>query len=94
MCKTETTGNDVGWVWGRESLWLAQLQQGAWMGRITPCRASSDAQRPVPPAESHGKLVAWNQDGTEIVASGDTFAEVKAKALAAGEKRVRYERIT
>lgn len=49
--------------------------------------------RPVPPVELHGKLVAWNHAGTEIVASGDTFAEVKAKALAAGEKRPRYERI-
>ena len=54
---------------------------------------ANDNKRPVPPAELHGKLVAWNQEGNEIVASGDTFAEVKAKALAAGEKRPRYERI-
>ena len=28
-----------------------------------------------------GKFVAWNQEGTSIVAIGDTFAEVKAKAM-------------
>ena len=50
-------------------------------------------RRPIPPAEMHGKLVAWNQAGTKIVASGETFSEVKAKAEAAGEQRPRYERI-
>ncbi|MBP87543.1 MAG: hypothetical protein CMJ64_12595 [Planctomycetaceae bacterium] len=50
-------------------------------------------ERPVPPLEYHGKLVAWSHDGTRIVASGDLFAEVKAKAHAAGESRPRYERI-
>lgn len=49
--------------------------------------------RPVPPVECHGKLVAWNRDGTRVIAYGDTFAEVKAKALATGEQRPRYERI-
>ena len=49
--------------------------------------------RPVPPLEFHGKLVAWDHNGMKIVAAGDTFAEVKAKALAAGEVRPRYERI-
>ena len=54
---------------------------------------SERTKRPVPPAELHGKFVAWNDAGTEIVAFGDTFAEVRAKAVAAGEKRPRYERI-
>lgn len=49
--------------------------------------------RPAPPLECHGKLVAWSRDSARIVASGDTFAEVKAKALAAGEPRPRYERV-
>ena len=39
-----------------------------------------------------GELVVWNREGSEIVASGGTFFEVKAKVLAAGEKRPRYER--
>lgn len=50
-------------------------------------------ERPVPPLECHGKVVAWSHDGTRIVASGESFAVVKAKALAAGESRPRYERI-
>ena len=50
-------------------------------------------QRPAPPLECHGKLVAWSRDGSKITASGDSFSEVKAKALAAGEGRPRYERI-
>ncbi len=50
-------------------------------------------ERPVPPLDCHGKLVAWNHEGTQIIASGDVFAEVKAKALATGEQRPRYERI-
>jgi hypothetical protein len=49
--------------------------------------------RPTPPLECHGKLVAWSRDGSKIIASGDSFAEVKAKAIAAGEDRPRYERI-
>ena len=49
--------------------------------------------RPPPPPECHGKLVAWSRDGSKVIASGDSFAEVKAKALAAGEQRPRYERI-
>ena len=49
--------------------------------------------RPAPPLECHGKLVAWSHDGTRVVASGDSFAEVKAMASAAGEQRPRYERV-
>ena len=49
--------------------------------------------RPTPPLACHGKLVAWSHDGLKIIASGDSFPEVKAKAIAAGEQRPRYERI-
>ena len=54
---------------------------------------SNHNERPIPPIECHGKLVAWNHEGTEVVAFGDTFAAVKQKAIAAGEQRPRYERI-
>ncbi len=50
-------------------------------------------ERPVPPLECHGKFVAWNHEGTAIIATGETFAEVKEAALATGEQRPRYERI-
>lgn len=54
---------------------------------------TTQQERPVPPLDCHGKLVAWNHEGTKIIAAGDTFVEVKAEALATGEKRPRYEQI-
>lgn len=36
----------------------------------------------------HGKWVAWNRDQTAIIASGDTFEEVKQAAALAGERSV------
>lgn len=49
--------------------------------------------RPIPPAEYGGRIVAWNQQGDEIIAVGDSFSEVKSKALETGETRPRYERL-
>ncbi len=54
---------------------------------------NNHSDRPVPSVEQHGKFVAWNHDGTEVIASGDCFAEVKQKALESGEPRPRFEKI-
>ena len=48
---------------------------------------------PVPPAELHGKLVAWDKSHTDIVASGESYQEVKKAALAAGETDPIFEQI-
>ncbi len=56
-------------------------------------QTANTQSRPIPPLGCHGKLVAWSHDGSKIIASGDSFSEVKAKVIAAGERRPRYERI-
>jgi hypothetical protein len=48
---------------------------------------------PVPPKELHGKLVAWDSAHTRIVASGETYKDVKQAALAAGENHPIFEKI-
>lgn len=53
----------------------------------------TSTERPVPPLDLHGKLVAWSQDGQKIVAFGDSLSEVRAKAVEAGEPRPRFERL-
>lgn len=50
-------------------------------------------KRPIPPVEYCGRIVAWNQKGDEIIAVGDSFSEVKSKALETGETRPRDERL-
>ena len=45
------------------------------------------------PRELNGKWVAWDRDQTRIVGSGDTFAEAKEAAAAAGESAVLMARI-
>ena len=42
-------------------------------------------ESPIVPLEYAGKWIAWNHEGTRIVASGRTFQEAKDAAAAAGE---------
>jgi hypothetical protein len=49
-------------------------------------------ERPLIPPEYSGKWVAWSSDQTTIVATGRTFAEARAAALAAGESRPLLEK--
>lgn len=48
---------------------------------------------PIPPKELHGKLVAWNSAHTRIIASGDTYGDVKRAALVAGETDPVFEQL-
>lgn len=45
------------------------------------------------PRELGGKWIAWNYEGTRIVASGEDLKSVEAAARRAGEGRPRLERI-
>jgi len=47
--------------------------------------------RPVVPRQYSGQWIAWSQDGSRIVASGQTLAAARAAALAAGQREVGYE---
>jgi hypothetical protein len=43
------------------------------------------AESPIVPLEYAGLWIAWNHEGTRIVASGRTFQEAEGAAAAAGE---------
>ena len=46
---------------------------------------SKPIEFPIVPLEFAGKWIAWNHEGTRIVASARTFQEAKDAAAAAGE---------
>jgi hypothetical protein len=48
---------------------------------------------PLPPAELHGKLVAWDKFHANIIAAGDCYQAVKKAALDAGESEPIFEQI-
>jgi hypothetical protein len=48
-------------------------------------KIESQPENPIVPIEYAGKWIAWNHEGTRIVASGRTFEEVVQAAKDAGE---------
>ena len=48
---------------------------------------------PVVPREYGGKWIAWNYDGTRIIASGNDLKSAEAEARKLGENRPRLERV-
>lgn len=48
---------------------------------------------PLAPRELAGKWVAWSSDLGQIVAHGDTFAEVRDQVATAGAEKVSYEKL-
>jgi hypothetical protein len=48
---------------------------------------------PLAPREFAGKWVAWSADHREIVASGDTLAEVREQVARSGVGGVSYEKL-
>jgi hypothetical protein len=54
----------------------------------------NDPTRPKPaPIEYAGKWVAWNENRTEIIAHGETFAEVAAAIDALGKPLALMQRV-
>ena len=49
-------------------------------------QSNKPASRPVVPKELAGKWIAWNQQGTKIIASADDIRAARDKATAAGER--------
>src|SRR5260370_41643486 len=47
--------------------------------------SESQSKHPIVPIEYAGKWIAWNQEGTRIVASGQTLQEAIEAAAKAGE---------
>lgn len=61
---------------------------------MTNSRRSIDDRHPLPaPLEFAGQWVAWNQARTEIVAHGETFADVQRAAQAAGHSQPVLQRV-
>jgi hypothetical protein len=48
---------------------------------------------PLVPREYGGKWIAWNFEGTRILASGSDLSSVEATARKTGENRPRLERV-
>ena len=53
---------------------------------------SKPVEFPIVPLEFAGMWIAWNHEGTRIVASGRTIAEVVKAAAAAGEKAPMFDK--
>src|SRR4051795_8411529 len=53
----------------------------------------STQSHPLAPRELAGKWVAWSGDNREIVAYGDTLAEVRDRVAHSGAGRVSYEKL-
>lgn len=45
------------------------------------------------PLDCSGKWIAWSHDNSRIVASGDTYEDVRAAAMAANEPKAYLERV-
>ena len=54
--------------------------------------SDSTPQLPIVPLEYAGKWIAWNHEGTRIVASGRTFQETKDAAAETGETDPVFEK--
>jgi hypothetical protein len=54
---------------------------------------STSAESPIVPIEYAGQWIAWNAEGTQIVASGRTIQEVVQAAAAAGEKQPVFAKV-
>ncbi len=54
---------------------------------------SSVSLRPTVSVEYGGKWIAWKHDQSEIIADGNTFADVRAAAIAVGEPRPLLEKV-
>jgi hypothetical protein len=50
-------------------------------------------ERPIVPVELGGKWIAWTNDGSQIVAHGDTLDECERAAAEVGEKTPRFEKV-
>jgi hypothetical protein len=48
---------------------------------------------PVVPREYGGKWIAWDHDGTRILAAADDLASAESAARKAGENRPRLEKV-
>jgi hypothetical protein len=48
---------------------------------------------PAVPKELAGKWIAWDHEGTTIVASGETLSVVREAAERAGESQPRFEKV-
>jgi hypothetical protein len=48
---------------------------------------------PVVPLECGGRWIAWNFEGTQILAVADELAEAERMARATGEERPRLEKV-
>lgn len=66
-------------------------------GRLvaTDAMSSADPQDggPTVPEQHGGKWIAWNADGTRIIASGDDATQVRADAIATGEQEPILEKV-
>jgi len=54
--------------------------------------SESQSKHPIVPIEYAGKWIAWNREGTRIVASGQSFLEAVQAAEAAGESQPGFEK--
>jgi hypothetical protein len=48
---------------------------------------------PTVPKELSGQWIAWNHDGTRIVATGNGLADAEKAAKQAGEEHPRFEKV-
>lgn len=58
-------------------------------------QSSLNARRDVPvvPREYSGQWIAWNHDGTKILAASDDMTIAEATARQSGEQRSRLEKV-
>lgn len=59
---------------------------------MTTINMLQQPERPAVPIELGGKWIAWNFDGSRIVAHGDTLDECEKAAAKVGEKNPRFEK--
>ena len=52
-----------------------------------------NASSPIVPREYGGKWIAWDRDGTHILAAADDLKSAEEAARQSGEKRPRMERV-